>query len=69
MEMVGYEKVLRNIILVTALLNVTLNALLVPVIGIYGAAVATSTSLVVWNLITNWYIRRRDGLRTYFWWK
>jgi O-antigen/teichoic acid export membrane protein len=34
-----------------AVLNVTLNALLIPVYGIYGAAIATASSFVLWRLL------------------
>jgi O-antigen/teichoic acid export membrane protein len=44
--MTGHEKSVRNITIVTALLNLGMNLVLVPRFGPIGAAVATSVSLV-----------------------
>lgn len=44
-------------------INVLLNLLLIPYFGISGAAIATATSIVVWNLM-HWYrVRRHLSLR------
>jgi O-antigen/teichoic acid export membrane protein len=44
-------------------LNVVLNALLIPRFGLIGAAAATATANVVWNLTLVLIVRRRLGLR------
>lgn len=48
--MCGYEKLTRNNVTLYAILNVVLNAVLIPKFGIMGAAVATATSLGLMNL-------------------
>jgi len=50
--MTGYEKLMRNVIIVSAALNILLNALLIPKYGISGAAIATAISLAMMNLIS-----------------
>jgi O-antigen/teichoic acid export membrane protein len=50
--MCGYEKVHRNNTLICAILNVILNARLIPPFGIYGAVIATATSLAAKNILT-----------------
>jgi O-antigen/teichoic acid export membrane protein len=48
LTMTGHERGIAFSATVTALLNVVLNALLIPVWGIEGAATATAISTVVW---------------------
>jgi len=50
MVMTGNERTSARILFCAALLNVTLNATLIPIWGIQGAACATATTRVVWNL-------------------
>lgn len=45
----------------SALVNVTLNLLLIPPFGLEGAAAATATTLVLWNLALLWVVVRRLG--------
>jgi O-antigen/teichoic acid export membrane protein len=48
--MTGHEKILRNNIFFSALLNISLNVLLVPKFGGIGAAIATASTLAFHNL-------------------
>ena len=50
LNMTGYEKSARNTMLVTAILNVILNVLLIPQFGPLGAAIATTITMIGWNL-------------------
>jgi len=50
MTMTGNERAAARILFFAAILNVVLNATLIPIWGIQGAACATATTLVVWNL-------------------
>lgn len=52
--MTAYERTTAVGVGVGTAVNVTLNAVLIPVWGIEGAAVATGTSLLVWNAILVW---------------
>ncbi len=62
LNMTGHERDTTRIILVAAILNVTLNVLLTPTLGMIGAATATAVTLVVWN-VTMWFaVRRRIGI-------
>lgn len=61
MNMTGNEKVFRNIVVVTSLLNVALSVLLIPRFGILGAAIATAVCMVIWNAATVYYIKSRYG--------
>ena len=50
LNMTGKEKDSQNIMLYVTIVNVVLNAILIPIYGIYGAAWATSVSMILWNV-------------------
>jgi O-antigen/teichoic acid export membrane protein len=62
LNMTGHERDTTRIILVAAILNVTLNVLLTPKWGMTGAAIATAVTLVVWNVLMWYVVRRRIGI-------
>jgi len=64
MNMTGNEAVLRNIISIAAIINITLNLLLIPKIGINGSALAAMVSLMCWNITTLIYIKMKFGKTT-----
>ena len=62
--MTNKQKILRNIIVVSALLNISLNILLIPEYGILGAAFATTASLILWNISSLIYVYKKYGFIT-----
>jgi len=64
MNMTGNQSVFRNILLIAALTNIGLNVLLIPKLGIHGAAVAAMVSIVLWNFSTLVYIKSKFGKTT-----
>jgi O-antigen/teichoic acid export membrane protein len=65
MNMTGKQVVFQRILVVAFAANLLLNLVLIPRYGISGAAVATSFSMILWNLTTAWYIYQKDNVRTY----
>ncbi len=61
MNMTGNHKVLRNVMVVAALLSLFLNLMLVPGMGILGAALANMASLIFWNGCTLLLIKAKYG--------
>jgi len=61
LNMAGKEKIVRNIVGATALLNIGLNALLINLYGIEGAAIATFVSLIVWNILGLMAVKKYFG--------
>jgi O-antigen/teichoic acid export membrane protein len=57
LQMTGKEKVFQNIMVIATLLNVVLNAVLIPRYGIIGAALANMLSMSLWNLSSLIYIK------------
>ena len=64
MNMTGKQKVFRNIMTVAACLNIGVNLLLIPQLGINGAAIAAVISLCVWNITTLVYMKIKFGKTT-----
>ncbi len=61
--MTGHERVATWGVGVGTFVNVALNAALIPVMGIEGAAIATGASYVISNALLIWEVKRRIGIR------
>ncbi|NND15980.1 MAG: oligosaccharide flippase family protein [Eudoraea sp.] len=66
MLMTGKQIAYQNIMLVALLLNVVLNFTLIPLYGIFGAAIATALSIAFWNLTGAVYLKRKVGVESYY---
>jgi O-antigen/teichoic acid export membrane protein len=64
LNMTGNESDAARGLVISASVNVFLNILLIPSFGIFGAAIATSISLVIWNLLLRNYVHTRLGIRS-----
>jgi O-antigen/teichoic acid export membrane protein len=60
--MTGYEKSARNTMLVVAVLNIALNALLIPSYGPLGAAYSTTLTMVGWNIWAAMLVYKYHGV-------
>ncbi len=65
LNMTGREKAGRNILIITVLINITGNYILIPKFGIVGAAIATMSSTVFWNILSVVFIYKSFGFWTY----
>lgn len=63
LNMTGHERDVTRVVAVAAGLNVALNLALIPILGVVGAALATSISLAFWNLWLWFLVRRRLDMR------
>jgi len=57
--MTGYERDAAICVGISAVLNVVLNATLIPKWGLTGAAIATTSSMMVWNILLAIWVYRR----------
>ena len=64
MTMTGRENTAGKIIGMAALLNIVLNAALIPRFGLEGAAVSTAVSTAFWNITLTVLVRKRIGIRS-----
>ena len=65
MQMTGKEKQFRNILFFALLINISLNLFLIPVHGILGAAIASTISIIFWNITSVLYIYRKLHVLTF----
>lgn len=65
LNMTGKEKIFRNILFLALFINITMNLLLIPIYGIEGAAIASASSLIFWNLSSVFYVYREYGILTF----
>jgi O-antigen/teichoic acid export membrane protein len=66
LNMVGLERLVARGITVAVLTNVILNVTLIPLWGPTGAAIASSTSLVIWNVLLALWLYRKTGIISVF---
>lgn len=62
LNMTNRERTLQNIVLVTALLNIILNFLFITHLWAIWCALASTISLIWWNWIITWQIRKKDWI-------
>ena len=62
LSMTGHEKDTLRALVLSAITNVVLNAVLIPKFGIVGAASATAASVALWNVILGIQLYRRLDL-------
>lgn len=63
LNMTGFERLSMWAVGLAVLVNIVLNAILIPGLGIEGAAIATGVSVVAWNVVLWYWVRRRLRLR------
>ncbi|MED1723593.1 flippase [Brevibacillus parabrevis] len=66
LTMTGRQKTSRNILVFSALLNICGNCLLIPWLGITGAAIATAISLSCRDICASYWAYRYFGFRTWY---
>lgn len=59
MTMTGHQNQAAIIFGVAAIVNIALNAALIPLYGMEGAAIATAATTILWNLVMLTFVRRR----------
>jgi len=62
LNMTGHERLTAIGVGTSAVLNIVLNAVLIPFYGVDGAAIATASSLLFWNILLWYWLRRRLDL-------
>lgn len=51
LNMTGHQRSSARILAASAILNLVLNAILIPFFGYLGAALATTTTMIIWNIL------------------
>ena len=58
------QNIFKNIMIFATCVNIILNIVLIPIYSINGAAIASSISLILWNVISFSYIYRKYNIST-----
>jgi len=66
LQMTNNQKIFRNVMFFAAILNGFLNYLFIPKFGYNGAAIASMTTVIVWNSILVLIVKRRLGFWTIY---
>ena len=61
----GHDRATVLFVFAAVVVNVSLNALLIPQMGAVGAAIATAASMIVWNVGLTVFIFRRTGVLSF----
>ena len=61
LTMTGRQMTLAKLILLALAVNIILDVILIPIMGIEGAAIATFISTVGWNVVAILYIKNKLG--------
>lgn len=65
LNMANLERESAKALALSALLNILLNVLLLPSWGIIGSSIATALSLIVWNIILWWIVRKKLSINSF----
>ncbi len=64
MTMTGHQKEAMWIVGFSSLLNIIFNGILIPTLGITGAAIATAITTALWNIAMFFYVQRHLGINS-----
>ena len=64
LNMTGHERQSAFGITLAVSINIILNFFLIPELGISGAAISTAISMLTWNVILWWFVRKQLGINT-----
>jgi O-antigen/teichoic acid export membrane protein len=64
MTMTSHQNQAGAIIAVSTAANIALNALLIPLFGLAGAAISTAFTMALWNIVMLIFVQRRIGINS-----
>ena len=66
--MTGKERTLRNNVMITSALSLTLGLILIPVLGVNGAAITSAIAAATSNLLSWYQVKKKLGINTIKFW-
>ncbi len=66
LNMTGHQVIYQNVLLAAGIVNVGLCLVLIPEYGINGAAAATAVSMMLWNLLSVYFVKKKFGILTIY---
>jgi len=65
MQMTNNEKIFKNIIIISLIVNMILSLALIPKYGVWGAVFSSSLSLVLWNILSIIFIKKKINIYSF----
>jgi len=66
LQMTGRQVIFMKVLSAGAVINIIMNYLLIPIYGIQGAAIATMSSVIFWNLTMVYFVKKEFGFLTIY---
>jgi O-antigen/teichoic acid export membrane protein len=66
LQMCGKQVIFMNVAVIGSIINIVLNFTLIPIYGINGSAIATMVSLVSFNLLLVYFVKKEFGFYTFY---
>jgi O-antigen/teichoic acid export membrane protein len=66
LNMTNNQNVLQNTALISTITNIFFNFILIPILGIKGAAISTAISGILWNMLCVIYLKYKYDLVTIY---
>ena len=66
LQMCGKQVIFMNVAIIGSVINIILNFSLIPIYGINGSAISTMISLVAFNLLLVYFVKRGFGFYTFY---
>lgn len=65
LQMTGKQKIVQNVLFIALLINIFLNFILIPKYGYEGASIASSSSIIFWNLTLVLYVKKYYNINSF----
>tara|TARA_B110000196_G_scaffold88325_1_gene76618 strand:- start:2191 stop:2820 length:630 start_codon:yes stop_codon:yes gene_type:complete len=66
LQMTGRQVIFMQVLFAGAVINIVMNYFLIPIYGIEGAAIATMSSIVFWNVTMVYFVKKEFGFLTIY---
>ncbi len=66
LNMTGYQQYLSGALLGAFMLNIGLNLWMIPLYGLWGAGVASMFSMIFWNVLATWFLKKKLNLSIWY---
>ena len=66
LQMTGRQVIFMKVLFAGAVINIVMNYFLIPIYGIAGAAVATMSSIIFWNVTMVYFVKKEFGFLTIY---
>ena len=64
LNMTGLENLAMRGMVIAIVINLGLDVLLIPLLGLSGAALASALTITIWNAILRYYVKDRLGIES-----